>query len=414
MKTQLLFLFLIFSECFVSSIYSQNGQSKSELKFEVASGLNFTSIKQIENSNSAKPFLGIQLQMPFYNEFSLKSGAEFAYFDFSNFTAYPKIRNSYLQLKLIPQVRIANFAKFGAGLQYSFLLKSSVLTLGESYNNATMYQFESDFTSTLDYVIGFDIDLYRRVSMGLNASASLTDPSYALRTFKVSVNYNVLGKSEKRPSAKAIARQQIQDLRNGVLLVRLQTSKTKIDALRSAGHQKKAIEAEQAQFAENQKIMKAFSENFSFCPVYFFTSDKTLQVKNRIFSNVFVDSTLQIDSTISLPQDIKIFFAEFGTIGDDENYGKTGYRYQNPANMREKIPSFQGGAEIQFSALVVYDSNFVQLKRPFPYYVRSHFKSIKKHPEMMLFMFPYVLDSNIWSFADVVEKMNNKLLKFLD
>lgn len=414
MKTQLFFLFLIFSECFISSIYSQNGQSKSELKFEVAAGLNFGRIKQIDNSNSAKPFLGIQLQMPLYKEFSLKSGAEFAYFDFSNFTAYPKIRNSYLKLKLIPQVKIANFAKFGAGLQYSFLLKSSVLTLGESYNNASMYQFESVFTSTLNYVIGFDIELYRRLSMGLNASASVTDPSYTQRTFQVSVNYNVLGKSEKRPSAKAIARQQIHDLRNGILLVRLHTSKTKIEALRSAGHQKKAIEAEQSQLEENQKIIEAFSNYFSFCRVLFFTSDKSVQIKNGIYNNAFVDNDLMIDTTISLSENEKVFIASFDFVSNDTNSYCSGYKTINPANGRDRMVTYYGGTEMNFSALVIYDASFVLLKHPFPYYSRTHFKSMKEHPEMWAFMFPVALFSKTWSYDDVVERMNDKLLKFLD
>jgi len=412
MKTQLLFLFLIFSVFFTYPIYSQNGQSKSEHKFELTTGFNFTSIRQIENSNSAKPFLGIQLQMPLNDEFSLKSGAEFAYFDFSNFTAYPKIRNSYLRLRLIPQVKIANFVKFGAGLQGSLLLNSAELTLGNSCYNASIYQFESSFNSSLDYWIGFDIDLYKRVSIGLNASASVTEPSYALHTFQFSVNYNVLGKSEKLPSAKDIARQQILDLRNGVLLVRLKSPTSNFLVLEKAKSKMKVQKIELSQIEENQKIMKAFRENFTFCPVYFFTSDKTLQVKNGFFSNAFLDSTFSIDSSISLPQNAKIFIAEFGNVNDDGNYGKTGYKIRNPGNMKERMPTCQGGTEMQFSALVLYDSSFVQLKNPFPYYVRTYFKSIRKHPEMMIFMFPYALDSNIWSYEKAVKKMNNNLGKF--
>lgn len=398
----------------VKQSVSQVNNKYSKHKFELTAGFNFASIKQIENSSSGKPFFGLQLQMPINDDFSLKSGAEFAYFDFSSVTVYPKIQNIYLKLKLIPQVKIANFIKFGAGFQGSFLLNSSVLTLGRSSNWASMSPFSSGFKSTTDYLVGFDIDLYKRVSVGLNASASLTDPSYKVRTFQFSVNYDLLGKTEKQRSPKEIARQQIHDLRNGVLLVRLHTSKTKIEALRNAGHKEKAIEAEQAQLIENQKIIEAFTNYFSFCRVLFFTSDKSLQIKNRIYKNAFVNMDLKIDTTISLTENETVFIASFDFVCNDTNSYSSGYKTANPANGRDRMVTYYGGTEMNFSALVIYDASFVLLKHPFPYYSRTHFKSMKEHPEMWAFMFPVALFSKTWSYDDVVEKMNKKLLKFLD
>ena len=117
-----LFINLLFSMSCFASIYPQFAYKPPVSKLELTSGFNFTSIKQIENSNSGTPFLGIRLQMPLNKEFFLETGAELAYFEYSSLTAFPKIRNTYLRFKIVPQFKINNFMKFGAGLQRSFCL----------------------------------------------------------------------------------------------------------------------------------------------------------------------------------------------------------------------------------------------------------------------------------------------------
>lgn len=399
--------------CF-TSIYPQYAYKPPVCKLELTSGFNFTSIKQIENSNSGKPFVGIQLRLPLNEKYFLKTGIEYAYFDFSNYTSYPRIRNSYLKLKIVPQIRIANFMKFGAGLQGSFIINSKLITLnGDSWNGKSTHLLKSDFGSTLDYFIGFDVDLYNRVGIGVNLTASLTEPAYTIRNFQFSVHYTLNGENEKKPSQKDIANQQIRDLKNGVLLVRLKTSTSKIKALQKAGYTDEAARVEQEQLKDSKEIMQAFTDGFSFCRVYFFTSDKSLQIRNRMFKNVFVGEDLSVDSTITLLVEKETFFiADFDYVSNDTAAYFSNYKTEQTSDGPARVPEYYGGTQIDFSALVISDSNFIQLQKPFPFYTRTAFKSYKKHPEQLIFLFPLALISDTWSYADVVKKMNKKLLKF--
>jgi len=393
-------------------IYPQYIYKPSANRFELTGGFNFSHIKQIENSNSGTPFLGIQLQVPLSEKYFVRTGAELAYFEYSNFTSYPRIRNIYLKVRMVPQIKIANFIKFGVGLQGSLLLNSSIISLGENTNTTSLYPLQSEFGSTLDYYIGFDVDLYNRVGIGVNLSGPFTEPTYTIRNIQFSVHYALNGENEKKPSPKDIANQQIRDLKNGVLLVRLKTSTSKIKALQKAGYTDEAAKVEQEQLKDSKEIMQAFADGFSFCQVRFFTSDKSIQIKNRMFKNVFVDEGLKIDSTIVVPEKETFFIADFDFVSKDTATYFSNYKTVQTPNGPSRSPEYYGGTEINFSALVISDSNFVQLQQPFPFYTRTAFKSYKKNPEQLIFLFPVALISDTWSYADVVKKMDKKLLKF--
>ena len=66
------------------------------------------------------------------------------------------------------------------------------------------------------------------------------------------------------------AKKQINQLKDGALLVRLKTKKNTISALRKIGKSKLADEIEKKQSEYNLNIITAFKTNFDFCPTYFF------------------------------------------------------------------------------------------------------------------------------------------------
>ena len=99
---------------------------------------------------------------------------------------------------------------------------------------------------------------------------------------------NVSAKKVKnRKLIKQTARQQINQLKEGAILVRLMTKKNSILALRYSGREEQAdrIECEQIEF--NKRVICAFKKNFSFCKVYFFFNDNSLIVKDKKFNNIF-------------------------------------------------------------------------------------------------------------------------------
>ncbi len=194
---------------------------------------------------------------------------------------------------------------------------------------------------------------------------------------------------------KNLSVQQINDLKNGVLIVRLYTKNSTISALRKNGNNKQAHEIERKQFETNQEIVNAFRQGFDFCPLYFFYSDYSANVIEQQFGRFpFLNDSLVPDSTIIL-KTRNFLTADFGTIDQDTSMRFDGYYYDYGEHGLEKRSKYYGGSNMGFGALVLRSDKLVQLHKPFPYYVRTY-KSL-----------PFSANSK-----NVVKKMNHKLERF--
>ncbi len=145
-----------------------------------------------------------------------------------------------------------------------------------------------------------------------------------------------------------ISWQHIETLINGVLLVRLQTSRNKIEKLKETGQMEKAWDTEKTQKERNLRIAQAFETQFDFCPVYFFYSDDSKKVKKGAFSGVLMDSHFETVEASPQLQPEAWLMAEFG---------------QTQVSLSEG-----GGVSRGSIALVLKDRNFNQLQDPFPAY----------------------------------------------
>ena len=76
-----------------------------------------------------------------------------------------------------------------------------------------------------------------------------------------------------RKQLKATTKVQINQLKNGALLLSLKTNKSKIAALKKIGKNNQAQDLEKKQSQLNKSIIAAFKTKFNFCPTYFFFSD---------------------------------------------------------------------------------------------------------------------------------------------
>ncbi len=165
---------------------------------------------------------------------------------------------------------------------------------------------------------------------------------------------------------------QVRKLKSSMLLVRLMTSENKINALKESGHEDKAKQVEAKQREENLAIAKAFSENFDFCPVYFFYSTSSKEVRQMHLQGNLMNENLEPVAGIARP--VPFFFvAEFGNIErTDEKYLDDYTFRQNEEGKKEVTPTYYGSTDMGFSALIVRDMDFVQLREPFPFYVRTY------------------------------------------
>ncbi|HET6227942.1 MAG TPA: hypothetical protein VFF27_16780 [Bacteroidia bacterium] len=189
---------------------------------------------------------------------------------------------------------------------------------------------------------------------------------------------------------------QIKQLENGALLVRLKTSQNAISGLRARGMDKQADAVEKKQAWENQNIINAFREYYKFSPVYFFYSYDSHFIKNKsLDSVVFIDDQLHLDPSIKLNQQ-RFLVADFGVVEQDTATYFDHYSLQSDGNYNVKqVKNYYGGPSFGYEGLIIRSEDLIQLRHPFPYFVRTHGSDLKKK-----------------LVNRVVRKMNKKLQKF--
>lgn len=181
---------------------------------------------------------------------------------------------------------------------------------------------------------------------------------------------------------ESVAKAQIISLKNGgALLVRLKTNANSINRLKAAGSMDLATQLERETHLNNKAIIRAYTNEFKFCPVYFFNSDCSDSVKHKSLTGIFVDSNLVLNPSIKCDASFYLV-AEQGNIYDSS----LGLVSESQASkVSEK------GTPAKEVFMVIKNRFFIQLNKPFPYFQQGY--SIKK-------------------YAEYVKKMNNSLSDF--
>jgi hypothetical protein len=99
-----------------------------------------------------------------------------------------------------------------------------------------------------------------------------------------------------------IAKWQINQLKNGALLVRLHNNKTLLESLRKMGKADLATQKEYEMLAINKNIMMAFKRQYNFSAVYFFFSSSSDSLLKGARSGIFLDTNLTVDPAITLKE----------------------------------------------------------------------------------------------------------------
>ncbi len=235
---------------------------------------------------------------------------------------------------------------------------------------------------------------------------------------QVGLKYKLMQESKRKEShgklRRRLAKKRISQLREGVLLVRLKTSQSKIDALRRYNFHDKADQTEILQRKENQQLIQAFKQQYTFSEVRFFMSHHSKQVRNKNFEGIFVNEDLEIDSNIAIFNPKNAFVAEYALIENDTNQYFSHYQWMSTGNFAQvKVPVFYHGKKNNFMALVVKDQQFRQLDKPFPYYSRAFYKGRAEHPGFGFLYLPLTLFAPT-NPNNCVENLNKNLFRFLE
>lgn len=187
------------------------------------------------------------------------------------------------------------------------------------------------------------------------------------------------------------ARESINSLKEGVLIVRLPSQQAKTDAIREVINTPGASEAARKRLEKqletaissqrefNLNMMRAFREAYDFSDVLFIYDTSTSLLKTGNHSGIFLDSSLQAQPGIRLEK-APYFILHFGSTSSETSDG--------------------------VEAMIILDGQFKRLEKPFPFYQRLN--------DFSAFIGSFLPKPNqkTEDALRIVDKLNKKLNKY--
>lgn len=162
---------------------------------------------------------------------------------------------------------------------------------------------------------------------------------------------------EKR-KAKEIAQTHLKEMQGGFLLVRLDDKKAEIEYYQKFQNFDESTRIEQKQEKINEQIRLAFTQYFTICPVYFFNMSDTRSLLDEKYADIKIyDGFGVLVSNVDVSTG-KFYIAEFGIANQDE---VTNDENVNEGDFTERMA---------ISALVIRTNKMLELRDPFPYFVK--------------------------------------------
>jgi len=161
--------------------------------------------------------------------------------------------------------------------------------------------------------------------------------------------------------AKNVAAWQINELKEGALVIRLKTNKKIIDALTANGNSEMAKRKTIETYLYNKNVMKAYYNSFNFCKVYFIYSHSSDSLLKGMRQGIFLDTNLLPDATIAMKE-------KFYLIAErDYAYNSSiGFVPEDSATLVN-----ERGTPVREMGVVVKNKYGHQLKYPFPFKVKD-------------------------------------------
>lgn len=156
---------------------------------------------------------------------------------------------------------------------------------------------------------------------------------------------------------------QIQNLRFGAMIVRLQNNQRKVDALKKAGQLELANEVIASTQFYNKLMMGVYAKELKFCKVYFIYAQLSDSLLNGARTGIFLDSTLNVNPSISMIENFYVIAEK------DYVYSSSiGFVKEDTARFIKET----GNRTIDV-AVVLKNKYGHQLKSPFPTFVKRAF-----------------------------------------
>ena len=416
MRTLKKYLFLIFSFILIDTSAQEIQLKKGDFLYGLGAGVNYTNLfrnYEVNNRGLPRPFVG--LSSTYFLSKSIGLNGDFLFSPKASQLDNGYVYNQQgLDFQLAFRYSIDDIY-FNLGLSSSFGFNKSFRKRSGSANEQ---QIEIGDLSVPSFYtnpsFGIEFKLMDNWTTKANYIAPIIEED--ISNLQIGITYRINKKNPRKESDRRknrrIAENQIRELRDGALLVRLKTSKPKIEALRKLGYFQEAQEVEKEQRVENLLLMKAFNTYYDFSEVKFFYSEDSKKIREKNYDGLFLNDSLKKDKSIQLYNSQNIFIAELANLEKDTTKYFSHYEFVSTGDFAQvQVPRYYGGSDITFYAIVIKDENFYQLRKPFPYYSRALFKGMKENKGHGIFYLPlrFFFQSTP---KETFQNLNEKLHRF--
>lgn len=340
--------------------------------FSVMLGGNISKLKSDTLTDTDPVFLpegGLNLTHHFGNKFSLAAGVQLSGRGYNSTSPYLKQRNFYFDVPIIATYHPFRFLSVDAGLQQAFVISSTIKFIDGGQKSGYQKVTNTGYKSQSEFIAGLTFPIQKKVDLGIRYALNHNSIQYSNFQICVHIRFGENSFNQATSEDRMLAGKQIKMLKAGILLVRLHTYSTTIDALNKNGKTKEAMELQNSLTAMNRNIIDAFTRNFNFCPVYYFYSEITDSIKAGNLSRNILDAALNVAPDTVFDQKY-IFVADFSET--DPNLYQVEQHIANTTQTIKRNTNYSS-SNIALSGLIIRDSKMVQLRDPFPYYVRVLF-----------------------------------------
>lgn len=164
----------------------------------------------------------------------------------------------------------------------------------------------------------------------------------------------------------------LDQLKNGVLIVRLAERTQLYEALEERGDDESLLEVKEEDKVLNLQTTKGFDEYFNFCQVYFIKPRDSKYIKEKQYDSIqFLSSELLPLDSIEISPDTFVLTAEFARVDQSQVVHNEGeFMYTTEQGNIETSTTYNR-FEYTFPALIIKDRWFIQMERPFPFYQKT-------------------------------------------
>ena len=277
----------------------------------------------------------------------------------SNVTSpFYKYRYQQFELPVGLSYSLGGIIRLNAGLNQAFNLSSIVFQSDRSdFDDLGLKTFHPSTEAFLGFDLSLKVAPDIRTDLNFRYLIPVTDNEFSSYRFGFSYYFSENKIKSFTEAEVDPAFLQVIEIKENVILVRLQDSKTRIKSFEDNGLFKKAEELRSYQDSVNKSIYKAFADTFNFTKVLFFFSSDTRKVLNGEFDGVFLNETLEKDESIKMNYS-KFYITEFAYLSS--------------------------GGRKSMEGLILKDKELLELERPFPYFIKRNEVLLTKDNKTMV------------------------------